>query len=62
LISEGGCPFHPRCDYQERVGSACKVDRPDLLDANHSNHFVACHIEPAERQRIWTEEITPRLS
>ncbi len=22
-----GCPFNPRCDYQERVGSAC-TDRP----------------------------------
>jgi peptide/nickel transport system ATP-binding protein len=57
-----GCPFHPRCDFQERVGSACMVERPDILDANHSNHFVACHIPPAERQRIWTDEISPRLS
>jgi peptide/nickel transport system ATP-binding protein len=57
-----GCPFNPRCDYQERVGSACFVERPDLLDRNHSDHFVACHIEPSERQRIWHDEITPRLS
>jgi len=56
-----GCPFHPRCDYQERVGSACTVDRPDLLD-NSSGHFVACHIPPAERQQIWAQEISPRLS
>ena len=55
-----GCPFNPRCDYQERVGTACFTDRPDLLD-NSSAHFVACHIPPAERRNIWTQEITPRL-
>ena len=56
-----GCAFNPRCEYQPRVGSACLVDRPDLID-NSSDHFVACHIPPAERQQIWAQEITPRLS
>ena len=56
-----GCAFNPRCDFQPRVGSACLVDRPDLLD-NGSDHFVACHIPPAERQQIWAQEISPRLS
>ncbi len=56
-----GCAFNPRCDYQPRVGSACLVERPDLVD-NSSDHFVACHIPPAERQQIWAQEITPRLS
>ena len=56
-----GCAFNPRCDYQERVGSACVVDRPDLLDAG-GQHLVACHIPPTERQQIWTQEISPRLS
>jgi peptide/nickel transport system ATP-binding protein len=55
-----GCPFNPRCDYQERVGEACLTERPDLLD-NGSKHFVACHIPPTERRNIWTQEITPRL-
>jgi peptide/nickel transport system ATP-binding protein len=55
-----GCPFNPRCDYQERVGEACLTVRPDLLD-NGSEHFVACHIPPTERRDIWTQEITPRL-
>ena len=57
-----GCPFHPRCDFQERVGSPCLTVRPDLVDANHSNHLVACHIPTDERRRIWTNEIVPRLS
>jgi peptide/nickel transport system ATP-binding protein len=56
-----GCAFNPRCDFQPRVGSACMIDRPDLVD-NSSDHFVACHIPPAERQEIWTQEIAPRLS
>jgi peptide/nickel transport system ATP-binding protein len=56
-----GCPFHPRCEFQPRVGSACFVERPDLVD-NASDHFVACHIPPAERQKIWAQEISPRIS
>jgi peptide/nickel transport system ATP-binding protein len=55
-----GCPFNPRCDYQERVGSPCLHDRPELLD-NGSGHRVACHIPSAERRNIWAQEITPRL-
>jgi peptide/nickel transport system ATP-binding protein len=55
-----GCPFNPRCDYQERVGSLCLHDRPDLID-NGSEHFVACHIPSAERRNIWAQEISPRL-
>jgi peptide/nickel transport system ATP-binding protein len=55
-----GCAFNPRCDYQPRVGSACMVDRPDLLDGG-GEHFVACHIPSAERQQIWAQEISPRL-
>ena len=57
-----GCAFNPRCDFQERVGSACTIDRPDLLDANHSDHFVACHIPTDERRQIWADEIVPRLT
>ncbi len=56
-----GCPFNPRCDYQERVGSPCLHERPDLLD-NGRNHGVACHLPTAERQQIWAQEISPRLS
>ncbi len=56
-----GCPFNPRCDFQERVGSACVVERPDL-DDNGEGHSVACHIPTTERQEIWTQELSPRLS
>ena len=56
-----GCAFNPRCDYQERVGSPCLNERPDLV-AGAAEHQVACHIPPAERERIWNDEITPRLA
>ena len=55
-----GCAFNPRCDFQERVGSPCLHDRPDLVD-NGTEHFVACHIPSAERRNIWAQEISPRL-
>ena len=59
-----GCAFNPRCDYQERVGSACLVDRPELADAadQTGRHLVACHIPPTQRQQIWAQEISPRLA
>jgi len=56
-----GCPFNPRCDFQERVGSACMVERPDLED-NGVGHSVACDTPTTERQEIWTQELSPRLS
>jgi peptide/nickel transport system ATP-binding protein len=55
-----GCPFNPRCDFQERVGSPCLNERPDRIE-NNSDHLVACHIPPVERRTIWAQEITPRL-
>jgi peptide/nickel transport system ATP-binding protein len=56
-----GCPFNPRCDFADRPGSVTKIERPELLD-NGSGHLVACHMPTAERQEIWSQEITPRLS
>ena len=56
-----GCPFNPRCEYQPRVGSACKTERPLLLDSG-AEHYVACHIPTDERQKIWAQEISPRIS
>jgi peptide/nickel transport system ATP-binding protein len=56
-----GCPFHPRCDFADRPGSVTRIERPDLLD-NGSGHHVACHMPTSERQEIWAQEISPRLS
>jgi peptide/nickel transport system ATP-binding protein len=54
-----GCSFHPRCPYVERNGIPCKTEVPTLAEG--SDHGVACHIPPADRQRIFAEDIAPAL-
>jgi peptide/nickel transport system ATP-binding protein len=55
----GGCSFHPRCPYAERNGIPCKTVEPTLAEG--SDHGVACHIPPVDRQRIFAEDISPAL-
>jgi peptide/nickel transport system ATP-binding protein len=54
-----GCSFHPRCPYVEYQGIPCKSVEPDLSEG--SDHGVACHIPPPERQRLFLEDIKPAL-
>jgi peptide/nickel transport system ATP-binding protein len=54
-----GCSFHPRCPYVEYHGIPCKTVEPDLSEG--SDHGVACHLPPAERQRIFIDDIKPAL-
>jgi peptide/nickel transport system ATP-binding protein len=63
-----GCVFNPRCVYQDHVpGDLCKTDHPQLLMTQRGNeggllpHQVRCHIRESERERIWTEQISPTL-
>jgi peptide/nickel transport system ATP-binding protein len=46
-----GCPFHPRCPY---VMEICLKTEPEL-EQSEPGHLVACHLAPAERQRIGRE-------
>ena len=55
-----GCSFNPRCPYAERNGGRCSTEVPGLAAATRG-HQVACHLEPQERRRIWTEEVSTRL-
>ena len=55
-----GCSFNPRCPYAELNGSRCSTEVPELAAAVRG-HQVACHLEPQERRRIWTEEVSTRL-
>ncbi|MGF1430248.1 ABC transporter ATP-binding protein [Kitasatospora sp. LaBMicrA B282] len=56
-----GCAFHPRCAYRDQVvGDKCVTERPPLELAN--GHLSACHLTPAQKQSILTEQILPRLS
>ena len=55
-----GCSFHPRCPYVERNGIPCKTRRAATCP-KAADHGVACHIPPADRQRIFIEDIKPTL-
>ncbi|MEN3306191.1 MAG: peptide/nickel transport system ATP-binding protein [Micromonosporaceae bacterium] len=54
-----GCAFHPRCPQMGRDGIPCKTEIPTLAEGDR--HGVACHIPPADRRRIFAEEIAPNL-
>jgi peptide/nickel transport system ATP-binding protein len=46
-----GCAFHPRCAY---AFDRCREERPELRPSSFGeNHDFACHLEDAERDRIW---------
>jgi peptide/nickel transport system ATP-binding protein len=34
--------------------------RPELTEVG-SKHWAACHMSQEQRERIWTEEIAPKL-
>ncbi|RJO73744.1 ABC transporter ATP-binding protein [Nocardia panacis] len=54
-----GCPFHPRCDYVTRVdGARCETERPQLV----SERSAACHLADTAADRIFGDEIRPKLS
>ena len=55
-----GCAFHTRCVYAHLNEGASETDRPELSPVE-TGHQVACHLPPAERRRIWADEIAPRL-
>jgi peptide/nickel transport system ATP-binding protein len=57
-----GCPFQPRCDYQQYVeGHSCTDEVPELLQVGTDPHRVRCHIEHAQRNKLFTEQIKPNL-
>ncbi|TCC18126.1 ABC transporter ATP-binding protein [Kribbella speibonae] len=57
-----GCPFQPRCDYQEHVeGANCATELPELLQIGQEQHRVRCHINSEQRKQLFTEQIKPSL-
>ncbi|MFI5776719.1 ABC transporter ATP-binding protein [Nocardia sp. NPDC051570] len=55
-----GCPFHPRCDFVDRVGGGhCASERPQIGSA--TGRGVACHLTDGDAERIFIDEIRPRL-
>lgn len=57
-----GCAFNPRCSYVEQVGQACSTKTPELRPTStDTHHLVRCHLESSNRQKIFTEQIRPKL-
>ncbi|MEU2794706.1 ABC transporter ATP-binding protein [Streptomyces sp. NPDC007100] len=69
-----GCAFNPRCPYADiPADDLTRTVRPELRQiddggtpanegvAGGGGHFAACHLSQEERERIWTEEIAPKL-
>ena len=55
-----GCAFHPRCAYASLNEGESETVRPGL-QAAEPGHLVACHLNRSDRQRVFAEEIEPRL-
>ncbi|MCX5404460.1 ABC transporter ATP-binding protein [Streptomyces sp. NBC_00335] len=62
-----GCAFNPRCPYADLPkDDVTRTVRPELSLVDTSaegagRHWAACHLSPEQRDRIWTEEIAPKL-
>ncbi|MCT2592573.1 ABC transporter ATP-binding protein [Streptomyces sp. N2-109] len=56
-----GCAFNPRCPYADiPKGDITRTERPELREVQ-SGHYSACHLPREDRERLWNEEIAPKL-
>jgi peptide/nickel transport system ATP-binding protein len=56
-----GCAFNPRCPYADiPKDNVTRTVRPELTEVG-SQHWAACHMTQEQRERIWIEEIAPKL-
>ena len=55
-----GCDFHPRCRYEPLTGGLGRSTIPELTPTERG-HLVRCHLPVAQRRRIWTDEVKPKL-
>ncbi|WP_405805670.1 ABC transporter ATP-binding protein [Streptomyces sp. NBC_01187] len=56
-----GCAFNPRCPYADvPKGGVTRTTRPELREVR-PGHLSACHMAQEDRERIWNEEIAPKL-
>ncbi|MFF3000459.1 ABC transporter ATP-binding protein [Streptomyces sp. NPDC057950] len=56
-----GCAFNPRCPYADvPKDNLTRTVRPELAEVG-SDHWAACHMSQEQREKIWIEEIAPKL-
>ena len=54
-----GCPFHPRCGYEELTGGRAQTELPPMVETA-PGHQVACHLPPERRRALWAEQRAAR--
>ena len=61
LAVPSGCPFHPRCEFRDRVpGDLCFTLRPELIPRTADmGRASRCHLKDPDR--IFETEVLPRL-
>ena len=55
-----GCPFQPRCPYDEVPGARAVTERPELAESA-PGHLVACHISAEQRRELFRDRVQPHL-
>jgi peptide/nickel transport system ATP-binding protein len=55
-----GCPFQPRCRFEDRTGGRAATARPGLREVS-PGHRVACHLADDDLARIFAAEVQPAL-
>ena len=62
LNPPSGCPFHPRCQYKDKVpGDLCFTTLPDLLPGQRSQvHLKRCHI--TDPDVVFEKEVLPEIA
>jgi peptide/nickel transport system ATP-binding protein len=55
-----GCPFQPRCRFEDQTGGLARSTRPPLRQAG-TGQWVACHLADETRARLFTKEVQPFL-
>jgi peptide/nickel transport system ATP-binding protein len=60
-----GCSFNPRCPYCALTDGLALTEAPALRPTDPGidgePHAVACHLSPARRKSIWSQEVAPKL-
>jgi peptide/nickel transport system ATP-binding protein len=61
LAVPSGCPFHPRCEFKDRVPDDwCTTLRPDLIPRTADlGRTSRCHLK--EPDKVFETEVLPRL-
>ena len=61
LAMPNGCPFHPRCEFRDRVsGDKCRTLKPELVPRTADlGRKSRCHLK--EPDRVFETDVLPRL-